>query len=127
MLFSPRSVNTVCVYAYIYALGVLFAYRLASLFQMFVSPHQLSKPFPAQPPPVCGLAAYNSAPIDSHFAAMMDVLRYVGSTAERGITYGQSSVPVSIWCDANFAGCPDTRHSVSGWVPVVVCLGGAVS
>jgi hypothetical protein len=75
--------------------------------------------------PVGALAAYNSAPTDSHFAAMLDVIRYVGSTAERGITYGKSSVPVAIWCDANFAGCPDTRRSVSGWV--VVCFGGAVS
>jgi hypothetical protein len=71
------------------------------------------------------LAAYDSAPTDAHFAAMLDVIRYVGCTAERGITYGQSSVPVAIWCDANFAGCPDTRRSVSGWV--VVCFGGAMS
>jgi hypothetical protein len=60
--------------------------------------------------PVGALAAYNSAPTDRHSAAMLDVLRYSGSTAERGhgITHGQSSVPVAIWCDANFAGCPDT-------------------
>jgi hypothetical protein len=64
--------------------------------------------------PVGALAAYNSAPTDSHFAAMLDVIGYVGSTAERGITNGQSSVPVAIWCDANFSGCPDTRRSVSG-------------
>jgi hypothetical protein len=75
--------------------------------------------------PVGALAAYNSAPTDAHFAAMLDVIRYVGSTAERGITYGQSTVPVAIWCGANFAGCPDTRRSVSGWV--VLCFGGAVS
>jgi hypothetical protein len=37
--------------------------------------------------PVGALAAYNLAPTDSHFAAMLDVIRYVGSTAERGITY----------------------------------------
>jgi hypothetical protein len=75
--------------------------------------------------PVGALAAYNSMPTDSHFAAMLDVIRYVGSTAERGITYGQSSVPVAIWYDANFVGCPDTWRSVSGCV--VVCFGGAVS
>jgi hypothetical protein len=71
------------------------------------------------------LAAYNSAPTDAHFAAMLDVIRYVISTAERGITYGHSTVPVAIWCDANFAGYPDTRRSVSGWV--MVCFGSAVS
>jgi hypothetical protein len=31
---------------------------------------------------------------------------------------------VDIWCDAKFAGCPDTRRSVTGWV--VVSFGGAV-
>jgi hypothetical protein len=56
---------------------------------------------------------------------MLNVIRYVGSMAERGITHGHSTVLVAIWCDANFAGCPDTWRSVSGWV--VVCFGSAVS
>ena len=56
---------------------------------------------------------------------MLDIIRYVASTAERGITYGRSAVPVEIWCDANFVACTDTRRSVSGWV--MVCFGGAVS
>jgi hypothetical protein len=34
---------------------------------------------------VGALAAYISAPTDAHFAAMLDVIRYVGCTAERGI------------------------------------------
>ena len=71
------------------------------------------------------LAAYGAKPTAAHFAALLDVIRYVGSTAERGITYGRSREPVSIWCDANFAACVDTRRSVTGWV--VVCFGGAVS
>jgi hypothetical protein len=74
--------------------------------------------------PVGALAAYNSAPTDAHFAAMLDVIRYVGSTAEHGITYGQFTVPVAVWFVVNFAGCLDTRRIVSGWV--VVCFGGAV-
>jgi hypothetical protein len=42
MLFSPRSVSAACVYASIYALGVLFTYRLASLFLMLLSPRTVS-------------------------------------------------------------------------------------
>jgi hypothetical protein len=75
--------------------------------------------------PVGALAAYNSAHMVVHYEAMLDVICYVASTAERGIPYGRSGTPINIWCDANFAACPDTRRSVSGWV--VVCFGGAVS
>jgi hypothetical protein len=75
--------------------------------------------------PVGALAAYCALPTAAHYAAMLDVVRYVGSTARRGITFGGSAWPVEIWCDANFADCPDTRRSVSGWT--VVCFGGAVS
>jgi hypothetical protein len=30
MLLSPRTVSAACIYAFIYILGVLFTYRLAS-------------------------------------------------------------------------------------------------
>jgi xanthosine utilization system XapX-like protein len=42
MLFSPRSVSAVCIYALIHILGVLFTYHLASLFQMLFSPRSVS-------------------------------------------------------------------------------------
>jgi hypothetical protein len=42
MLFSPHGVSAACVYASIYALGVLFTYRLASLLQMLFSPRGVS-------------------------------------------------------------------------------------
>ena len=60
-----------------------------------------------------------------HLSAMLDIIRYVGATADRGITYGRSAVPVEVWCDANFAACPNTRRSVTGWA--VICYGGAIS
>jgi hypothetical protein len=72
--------------------------------------------------PVSVLAAYNSAPTKANFAAMLDVIWYVGSTAERGIAYGQSSVPVKIWCDAKFA-----PGAVCLACLVLLCFGGAVS
>jgi hypothetical protein len=75
--------------------------------------------------PVGALAAYSSAPTSTHYNALLDVVGYVACTADRGITYGQSDTPIEIWCDANFAACPDTRHSVTGWV--VACFGGAIA
>jgi hypothetical protein len=75
--------------------------------------------------PVGALAAYNSAPTLAHCEAMLDVICYVASTAERGITYGRSGTPKDIWCHANFAECPDTRRSVRGLG--CSCFGGAVS
>jgi hypothetical protein len=75
--------------------------------------------------PVGALAAFCSAPTAAHFVAMLNVIRYVGCTSDRGITYSHTGVPVEMWCDANFAACLDTRRSVSGWV--VVCFGGAES
>jgi hypothetical protein len=75
--------------------------------------------------PVGALAGFGSAPTAVHFAAMLDVIGYVGATADRGISYGRSDVAVKIWCDANFAACMDTRRSWSGWV--VVCFGGPAS
>jgi hypothetical protein len=59
------------------------------------------------------------------FAVLLDVVRYVGGTASRGITYGGKGHPLGFWCDANFAACRDTRRSTTGWV--VTMYGGAVS
>jgi hypothetical protein len=70
---------------------------------------------------VGALATYSLAPA---VAAMFDVIRFVGSTADRGITYGSSRSPVGVWCDANFAACLNTRRSTTGWVTVT--YGGAV-
>ena len=74
---------------------------------------------------VGALASFSSKPTCAHWDALLDVVRYVGSTAERGITYGTSRVPIGIWCDANFAACKDTRRSTTGWA--VVMYGAAVS
>jgi hypothetical protein len=74
---------------------------------------------------VGALASYGSAPSVTHLKALVMLIRYVGGTAQRGITYGRSSVPVRTWCDANYAACVDSRRSTTGWV--VVMYGGAVS
>ena len=57
---------------------------------------------------VGALAAYGSAPSQAHFQVLLDVVRYVGSTASRGITYGRTTAPLAIWCDANFVLAPNS-------------------
>jgi hypothetical protein len=74
--------------------------------------------------PVGALASYASAPSMAHSEALVKLVRYVGVTAGRGLTFGSSDTPVGFWCDANFAACQDTRRSTTGWV--VVMYGGAV-
>jgi hypothetical protein len=74
---------------------------------------------------VGALAVVASEPTAEHFEAMLDVVRYVGSTAARGLTYGHAAAPMELWCDANFAACTDTRRSTTGWVATM--YGGAVS
>lgn len=74
---------------------------------------------------VHALAPYARAPSQAHCDAMLNLIRYMGGTAERGITYGRTRVPVKSWCDSNFASCLDTRRSITGWG--VTMYGGAVS
>jgi hypothetical protein len=62
------------------------------------------------------LATYCSAPSVVLVAAMLDVVRCVGSTASRGITFEHTAEPVEVLCDANFAACEDTCRSTTGWV-----------
>ena len=74
---------------------------------------------------VNALSSYNHAPTRAHYDALVEIVRYVGSTAERGITYGHTDVPLEIWCDANFAACADSRRSTTAYVAVM--YNGAVS
>jgi hypothetical protein len=46
---------------------------------------------------------------------VLDIIHYVASTAERGLTYGRSKVPIQIWCGANFVACTDMRRSGLFW------------
>jgi hypothetical protein len=59
---------------------------------------------------VGALATYSSAPGVANFAAVLDVIRFVGSTADCGITYGCSRSPVRVWCNSNSAAYLNTRR-----------------
>ena len=59
---------------------------------------------------------------ESHLAAMKRLLRYVRGTVDHGLVLHRStSAELVVYTDADWAGCPDTRRSTSGYA---VFLGG---
>jgi hypothetical protein len=56
-------------------------------------------------------------PRESHLAALKGLLRYVRGTVDFGLILHQSpSAELVVYTDADWAGCPDTRRSISGYV-----------
>ena len=61
-------------------------------------------------------------PRESHLAALKRLLRYVRVTIDLGMVLHRSpSAELVVYTDADWAGCPDTRRSTSGYA---VFLGG---
>ena len=61
-------------------------------------------------------------PRESHLTALKRLLRYVRGTIDYGLLlHPSSSVELVVYIDADWAGCPDTRRSTSGYA---VFLGG---
>jgi hypothetical protein len=61
-------------------------------------------------------------PQESHLAALKRLLRCVRGTVDLGLVlHRSSSVELVVYTDADWAGCPDTRRSTSGYA---VFLGG---
>lgn len=55
-------------------------------------------------------------PRDSHLAALKRILRYVRGTLDYGLHVQHSSTANLVaYSDADWAGCPDTRKSTSGY------------
>jgi hypothetical protein len=64
------------------------------------------------------------APMDCHLAIVKRILRYVRGTAGYGLHLQRSStLDLVVYSDADWAGCPDTRRSTSGYA---VFLGDAL-
>ncbi|XP_071678159.1 uncharacterized mitochondrial protein AtMg00810-like [Lolium perenne] len=60
---------------------------------------------------------YLSKPTDIHWEAVKRILRYVRGTVTRGLLIRRSSSTVlSVFTDADWAGCADDRRSTSGFV-----------
>ena len=61
-------------------------------------------------------------PRESHLTALKRLLRYIRGTVDYGLTLHRSSTAeLVVYTDADWAGCPDTRRSTSGYA---VFLGG---
>ena len=61
-------------------------------------------------------------PRESHLAALKRLLRYVRGTVDLGLVlHRSSSAELDVYTDADWAGCPYTRRSTSGYA---VFLGG---
>ena len=65
---------------------------------------------------------YMHDPRESHLAALKRLLRYIRGTVDYGLTlYRSPAAELVVYTDADWAGCPDTRRSTSGYA---VFLGG---
>jgi hypothetical protein len=53
---------------------------------------------------------------DVHQTMLKRILRYIKGTPTLGVQLGTASTPtITTYSDADWAGCPDTRHSTSGF------------
>lgn len=66
---------------------------------------------------VNSVSQFLHAPTADHFLAVKRILRYVKGTLHFGLTFRPSTVPSTLvaYSDADWAGCPDTRRSTSGY------------
>ncbi|XP_057953996.1 uncharacterized mitochondrial protein AtMg00810-like [Malania oleifera] len=59
---------------------------------------------------------YMHKPSVSHFQAIKRILRYVKGTLQFGLIFTpSSSQEILVYFDANWAGCPNTRRSISNY------------
>ena len=62
------------------------------------------------------LAKFGDNPGPEHWKAVMKALQYLYRTASLGVIYGEYTMKLPAWVDADHATCPDARRSVSGGV-----------
>lgn len=56
------------------------------------------------------------APTTNHWNALKRIIRYIKGTSSLGLSLGSASSPSLVaYTDADWAGCPDTRRSTSGY------------
>lgn len=62
------------------------------------------------------LSQFLSHPTNAHFRAAQRVLKYLKGSPGKGLLFSHSSsLTLSGFSDADWAGCPDTRRSISGF------------
>ncbi|XP_068651550.1 secreted RxLR effector protein 161-like [Aristolochia californica] len=66
---------------------------------------------------VNSVSQFLHAPTEDHFLVVMYILHYVKDTIRFGLTFHPSATPGALvaYSDADWAGCPDTRHSTTGY------------
>lgn len=66
---------------------------------------------------VGALARYMSCPTAEHWTAAKGLLRYLVGTTNQGLVFGgKGSLQLEGYCDSDYAGDTDTRHSTGGYV-----------
>lgn len=67
---------------------------------------------------VNSISQYMSQPRTSHLLAAKRILRYIKGTLDHGLFFRPQYQPagLSAYSDADWAGCPDTRRSTSGYL-----------
>lgn len=69
------------------------------------------------------LSQFMHKPRSAHWEAALRVLHYLKGTVGHGILLrADTDLTVTVWCDADWAGCPVTRRSLTGWF---IQLGGS--
>ncbi|GJS02111.1 retrovirus-related pol polyprotein from transposon TNT 1-94 [Tanacetum coccineum] len=64
---------------------------------------------------VCMCARYQTSPTKKHLKALKRVFRYLRGTINWGLWYSKDiAMALTVYADANHAGCQDTRRSTSG-------------
>uniref|UniRef100_A0A2N9ICA8 Reverse transcriptase Ty1/copia-type domain-containing protein n=1 Tax=Fagus sylvatica TaxID=28930 RepID=A0A2N9ICA8_FAGSY len=73
---------------------------------------------------VNSVSQFMHAPTADHFLAVKRILRYVKGTLHFGLTFRPSAAPGTLvaYSDADWAGCPDTRRSTSGYSIYLVTI-----
>ncbi|XP_042954756.1 uncharacterized mitochondrial protein AtMg00810-like [Carya illinoinensis] len=61
------------------------------------------------------LYQHMQAPTSTHWTLAKRVIRYLKHTIDFGLHYKPSTIALHAFCDANWAGKPDDRHSSSGY------------
>nr|XP_017252055.1 PREDICTED: uncharacterized mitochondrial protein AtMg00810-like [Daucus carota subsp. sativus] len=62
------------------------------------------------------LSQFIHSPTSVHFQAAKRVLRYLSSSKDQGILLASNSeAKLQAYCDSDWAGCPNTRRSTSGF------------
>lgn len=63
------------------------------------------------------LSQFMQAPRQAHWDATTHVVRYLKSNPGQGIHLrSNTKLTLTAWCDSNYAGCPLTRRSLTGWL-----------